>query len=39
MVLAVLWFDEIESAVSTQTAGGESGRMFGFILTWMQPTR
>jgi SpoVK/Ycf46/Vps4 family AAA+-type ATPase len=36
MAPAVLWFDEIENAVSTQTVGGESGRMFGFFLTWMQ---
>ena len=36
MAPAVLWFDEIENAVSTQVTGGESGRMFGFFLTWMQ---
>jgi SpoVK/Ycf46/Vps4 family AAA+-type ATPase len=33
---AVAWFDEIEAGISTQSKGGELGRMFGFFLTWMQ---
>ena len=33
---AVLWFDEIERAVTTTEISGEQGRIFGFFLTWMQ---
>jgi ATPase family associated with various cellular activities (AAA) len=33
---AVLWFDEIEMGVTSNETGGESGRIFGFFLTWMQ---
>jgi len=33
---AVLWFDEIEMGITSNATGGESGRIFGFFLTWMQ---
>ncbi len=33
---AVLWFDEIEMGITANATGGESGRLFGFFLTWMQ---
>ena len=35
---AVLWFDEIETSISSNTAesSGTLGRIFGFFLTWMQ---
>ena len=35
---AVLWFDEIETSISSNsaTASGMLGRIFGFFLTWMQ---
>jgi ATPase family associated with various cellular activities (AAA) len=33
---AVLWFDEIEMGLTSSETGGESGRIFGFFLTWMQ---
>jgi SpoVK/Ycf46/Vps4 family AAA+-type ATPase len=33
---AVLWFDEIEMAVTATESGGEQGRIFAFFLTWMQ---
>ena len=35
---AVMWFDEIEMGISSQTndAGGMLGRIFAFFLTWMQ---
>jgi len=33
---AVVWFDEIEAAISAQSKEGELGRIFGFFLTWMQ---
>jgi len=33
---AVLWFDEIEMAVSSTESAGEQGRIFAFFLTWMQ---
>jgi hypothetical protein len=33
---AVLWFDEIEMGITSNETGGESGRIFGFFLTWMQ---
>ena len=33
---AVLWFDEIEMGLTSNETGGESGRIFGFFLTWMQ---
>jgi hypothetical protein len=36
MAPAVLWFDEIEMAITSSDAGGEQGRMFAFFLTWMQ---
>jgi AAA+ superfamily predicted ATPase len=36
MAPAVVWFDEIEAGISTQSKEGESGRIFGFFLTWMQ---
>jgi SpoVK/Ycf46/Vps4 family AAA+-type ATPase len=36
MAPAVVWFDEIEAAISTTAKEGEQGRMFGFFLTWMQ---
>lgn len=36
MAPAVLWFDEIEMAVTATEAGGEQGRIFAFFLTWMQ---
>ncbi len=36
MAPAVVWFDEIEAAISTQSKEGELGRIFGFFLTWMQ---
>jgi SpoVK/Ycf46/Vps4 family AAA+-type ATPase len=33
---AVLWFDEIEMAITSAESGGEQGRIFAFFLTWMQ---
>jgi SpoVK/Ycf46/Vps4 family AAA+-type ATPase len=33
---AVVWFDEIEMAITSSESAGEQGRMFGFFLTWMQ---
>ncbi len=36
MAPAVLWFDEIEMGITSTETGGESGRIFGFFLTWMQ---
>ena len=36
MAPAVVWFDEIEAAISSQAKEGELGRIFGFFLTWMQ---
>ena len=33
---AVLWFDEIEMAVTSTESAGEQGRIFAFFLTWMQ---
>jgi hypothetical protein len=33
---AVVWFDEIEAGVNSQSKEGELGRMFAFFLTWMQ---
>jgi SpoVK/Ycf46/Vps4 family AAA+-type ATPase len=33
---AVLWFDEIEMGITSSETAGESGRIFGFFLTWMQ---
>jgi len=36
MAPAVVWFDEIEAGINTQTKEGELGRIFGFFLTWMQ---
>jgi SpoVK/Ycf46/Vps4 family AAA+-type ATPase len=36
MAPAVLWFDEIEMAITSTDSGGEQGRIFAFFLTWMQ---
>ena len=36
MAPAVLWFDEIEMAITSTEPGGEQGRIFAFFLTWMQ---
>jgi SpoVK/Ycf46/Vps4 family AAA+-type ATPase len=36
MAPAVLWFDEIEMALTVSETGGEQGRIFAFFLTWMQ---
>jgi SpoVK/Ycf46/Vps4 family AAA+-type ATPase len=36
MAPAVLWFDEIEMAISSTESSGEQGRIFAFFLTWMQ---
>jgi SpoVK/Ycf46/Vps4 family AAA+-type ATPase len=33
---AVVWFDEIEAAITTSSKEGDLGRIFGFFLTWMQ---
>ncbi len=33
---AVVWFDEIEMAITSTETAGEQGRMFAFFLTWMQ---
>lgn len=33
---AVLWFDEIEMAITSTESSGEQGRIFAFFLTWMQ---
>jgi SpoVK/Ycf46/Vps4 family AAA+-type ATPase len=33
---AVVWFDEIEMGITSQSNTGEQGRMFAFFLTWMQ---
>src|SRR5205085_12283924 len=33
---AVLWFDEIEMAVTSSESSGDQGRIFAFFLTWMQ---
>jgi SpoVK/Ycf46/Vps4 family AAA+-type ATPase len=36
MAPAVLWFDEIEMAITSTESSGEQGRIFAFFLTWMQ---
>ena len=36
MAPSVLWFDEIEMAVTATETSGEQGRIFAFFLTWMQ---
>ena len=36
MAPAVVWFDEIEAGISTQSKESDMGRIFGFFLTWMQ---
>lgn len=36
MAPAVLWFDEIEMAITSAGSGEEQGRIFAFFLTWMQ---
>lgn len=33
---AVVWFDEIEMAITSSATAGEQGRIFAFFLTWMQ---
>ncbi len=33
---AVVWFDEIEMAITSAENAGEQGRLFAFFLTWMQ---
>ncbi len=33
---AVVWFDEIEMAITSAENSGEQGRLFAFFLTWMQ---
>ncbi len=36
MAPAIIWFDEIEMAITSADAGGQQGRIFAFFLTWMQ---
>ncbi len=36
MAPAVLWFDEIEMGINSNSSDGEQGRIFAFFLTWMQ---
>jgi SpoVK/Ycf46/Vps4 family AAA+-type ATPase len=36
MAPAVVWFDEIEAGINSQSKEGELGRIFAFFLTWMQ---
>jgi SpoVK/Ycf46/Vps4 family AAA+-type ATPase len=36
MAPAILWFDEIEMGINSGGEGGETGRIFGFFLTWLQ---
>ena len=36
MAPAVVWFDEIETGITSADSGGEQGRIFAFFLTWMQ---
>jgi len=33
---AIVWFDEIETGISSTETGGQQGRIFAFFLTWMQ---
>jgi SpoVK/Ycf46/Vps4 family AAA+-type ATPase len=33
---AVVWFDEIEAAITANAKESDLGRIFGFFLTWMQ---
>lgn len=36
MAPAVVWFDEIEAGITTQSKESDVGRIFSFFLTWMQ---
>jgi AAA+ superfamily predicted ATPase len=36
MAPAIVWFDEIEMAITSAESGGQQGRIFAFFLTWMQ---
>ena len=36
MAPAIIWFDEIEMAITSTESGGQQGRIFAFFLTWMQ---
>jgi len=36
MAPAIVWFDEIEMAITSADSGGQQGRIFAFFLTWMQ---
>jgi AAA+ superfamily predicted ATPase len=36
MAPAIVWFDEIEMAITSTESGGQQGRIFAFFLTWMQ---
>ena len=36
MAPAVMWFDEIEMGVNSQSDSAAAGRIFAFFLTWMQ---
>jgi AAA+ superfamily predicted ATPase len=36
MAPAIIWFDEIEMAITSADSGGQQGRIFAFFLTWMQ---
>ncbi|HVN28866.1 MAG TPA: AAA family ATPase [Candidatus Binataceae bacterium] len=36
MAPAIIWFDEIEMAITSTESAGQQGRIFAFFLTWMQ---
>jgi len=36
MAPAIVWFDEIEMAITSTESAGQQGRIFAFFLTWMQ---
>jgi len=36
MAPAIVWFDEIEMAITSTETAGQQGRIFAFFLTWMQ---
>jgi AAA+ superfamily predicted ATPase len=36
MAPAIVWFDEIEMAITSTDSAGQQGRIFAFFLTWMQ---
>ncbi|HLX38658.1 MAG TPA: AAA family ATPase, partial [Candidatus Binataceae bacterium] len=36
MAPAIIWFDEIEMAITSTDSAGQQGRIFAFFLTWMQ---